>query len=312
MFTPLLAFSFDEHRPWTYQLWDLEAQLLFYNATANYSRSGGSFDRLPSGNSYQLLTTDLRARYVLTRSLALSGGLQIAYAESKNSITTRTNSSITEVNLNLETLLSRSKNYDLITDFTAVMPVEKVSTSDDKVLTGEGAMQLGGRFLARARWGFLRPFLFFGYLYRDGGRASQVPYGLGSEIKMGRSFFGAEVRGFQSLSKDDFTDTPSFRENVSSRNGDALRFFTVNPHLLETNLWWRMQPLKGVGIKILGGSSITGSATAAGWNVGATLNYRFSGEAPESKSVIPQQHNFEIPTEDGVDQSLFEEAAPQR
>jgi hypothetical protein len=309
LLAPIFSFAFDEHRPWTYQLWDLEAQTAFYKATANYTRSGGSFDRLPGNNSYQLLTVDLRVRYVLTRSWALSAGLQIANAESKNAVTTRTNSAITEAHLSLERLLSRKKNYDLIAEFFAVAPLEKVSPSDDEVLTGEGAMQVGGRLFARARWGFFRPFLFAGFTYRDGGRSSLIPYGIGTEFKIGQNFIGGEARGYTSASKDDYTDAPANRESVSLRNGEALRFYTVNPQLLEGFVWWRNQPLKGIGLKVMAGTSLTGAATAAGYSLSVNLNYRFTSEGEGEKPSTPQQ-KFEIPTEDGVDQSLFEEPPP--
>jgi len=299
--------------------WQFDAQASYYEATANYSRSGGEYVTLPDNASYHLMDLDFGARWVPKSRWALYASSRLSGAESKNSRDTRQDSSLTQVVLGTDFLLHSSKRWDLYPDLSVTIPLQRVDPAGDTVLNGEGATEFSGKIIARMNWGMFDPFAFVGFTYRDEDRASLVPYGIGAELQFSSWRLGGELRGYQTAMKDKYSSTPAQREIVAVRDGYALRYYAVDPALLETNLWLRGNLSSSWAFKLGGGTSLTGANTSAGWNAfaGLTFSPQFKSSASPTPIVAPYRErsteelqNFQEETTDGVDQNLFQKPTP--
>ena len=303
------AQAFDTQKPFQQSLWDFEFVTDYYSAVANYTRSGGQFVRLTDGNSFSLVTLDPRIRWGASSKTAFWVGTQIGFANSQTLNVTRTNSVLNHVSGGFDYLWKRTRTFDLIADVEGIFPLQRVDVNSDKVPTGEGAIEIKPRLLTKFRWGTVSPFAYAGFHFRDEGRATLLPYGAGAELRLSKSFLGAELRGYTSVTDDENINTPAAKEAIAGKSGGALRFFTVNPSLLEARAWWRSQPMHGWGYKIEAGTSMTGSATSAGFDALFAMNYRWR-TVPLQQSE-PADIDFVENTDDGVDQSLFGPAKPK-
>jgi hypothetical protein len=299
--------------------WQFDAQTSYYEATANYSRSGGEYVSLPDGASYHLMDLDFGARWVPKNRWALYATSRLSNAESKNSRDTRQDSSFTQIVLGTDFLLHSSQRWDLYPDLSVTVPLQRVDPAGDTVLNGEGATEFSGKIIARMKWGMFDPFAFVGFTYRDEDRSSLLPYGLGAELQFSNWRFGGELRGFQTAMHDKYNNNPAQRDVVAIRDGYALHYFSVDPTLLETNFWLRGNLSTSWAFKLGGGTSLTGSSTSAGWNVfiGLTFSPQLSSSPAPSPIVAPYKdrsseelQNFHEETTDGVDQNLFQKPAP--
>lgn len=291
--------------------WEFSAKGDYDQVTANYSRAGNQFERLPSGYSYSLITADFGIRHVLTPNWAFSSKLEIGAASSENPVSNRTNTGISDVWLGAEYNFFSSSSFDLIPEFLFAFPVQQVDPAQDKVLIGEGAMQFHGILNAQMKWGLIQPFLALGFNYRSEGRSALLTFRGGAEMDLNGFFIGGEALGYQSVLDDTYLNNPSRRERLAIYNGNALKFYTVNPSILESQFWARWDRNTAWAFKAGGGLTLAGSATAAGWNAFGQIIYRFQ---PESNFVAPSPLNsqplrdvekFKEEVNDGVDQNLF-------
>ncbi len=311
---------FDEaSRPFQAHQWQFALQTNYFHATANYTPSGGQFSSLTDGYSYNLMTFDFGSRWVPMNRWGIYTSAQVANAESKDLIDTRRNSSFTEAVIGTDYLLYSSPHLQFYPDVSVKIPLERIDPNRDEVLNHEGAMEVSGRLIGRAHWGFFAPFAFVGYNYRDESRASLLPYGIGTEFLFTAWSVGGEVRGYSTASKDTTLLTDLQRSSVALRNGGALKFESTDPALLETNFWLKGSFTDSIDFKLGGGTSITGTNMASGWNVFAALTYSFLTGAG-SRTATPDRRTqfdseeaerFQEETNDGVNQNLFTRPRPQ-
>lgn len=305
---------FDEPgRTYKKSAFELSFQTTYYEANANYTKTGGEYVSLIDGYGYNLLSFDFGFRWVPVNNWGVYASTQVANASSDDLRNTRQNSSFTHALLGTDFVLASWKRFEIVPDFSLIIPYERIDATEDYVLNHEGAVEGTARVMATAKFGSFKPFGFVGFTYRDEGRSSLMPYGAGMELEFATWSLVGEVRGYQTVVKDKYTSEPLRREVVAPKNGGALRFFAIDPSLLEANGWIRKN-FGGLGIKLGGGASITGANTAAGWNVIAGLSYQF-GTAKTPKSIHhppPKEEatQFREETEDGVDQSLFQPPPP--
>lgn len=291
----------------------------YFLSNTNYS-SGGSPVSLLSGGQYQLLDVGLSTRYVWASSWAFNGGLNVGNSESRGVDAVRSNSSLTHVNLGLEMAMALGA-LELIPEFTFVYPFEKVRSGQDAVMNNEGVMEFRSRLHSQIAFGRFNLLGHLGYDWRAEGRAALMPWSLGLELEWGSATLGAKLFGFQSIGQDqDSGNSAKEAERttlLNKVNAGSLRFYSIDPSLVEAGGYAKFQLTDRILMELSGSATLTGVRSAAGWNVGGALVYRFSADPvkknrlgtrpkPSERVMIdPFTDQFVEDTEDGVDQEIF-------
>jgi hypothetical protein len=291
------------------QSWMLWTQVNFFNATSNYTRGGGSFNRLSDGNKYQLTQYDLGAYYTWSDYFRLKAEAQIASAFSENTQTQRRNFGFNYWGLGLEANWVVHKNFKLVPSVTYHGAVYQISSAADDVFIGEGVDEWITDLKSYFKWGSLEPFASLGFNYRGPSRSGLLTWSGGFEWMFRNSAIGIGLFGLNTVLEDEFAKVPASRESLASRNGSALKFYTVDPSLVDSQYWLRWGFKGPWQFQVGGGFTVTGSASAGGWNILAKVSYAMTPPPPEIKAK-PEVERFEESTEDGVDQNLFQRPAP--
>lgn len=301
------ATAWDEFRGYAPSIWDFEIGAQYYQATSNFAKSGNEFQRLSNGYGYKLIDSNLGVRYTPNYRMGFYTGGRYAYAESQDLTLTRTQGGLTHGFVGFDALLVETSWFELVPDFNIWAPLKRVDANKDEVLNSEGALEVTGRLIARFIWKGFHPFGYVGYRYRDEGRSSQLPYGIGAELDIKNFAIGGELEGYQKVTYDQYSDNSYAREVVARYNGTALKYYSVNPSRLDANGWVKWDDGKSFAIMVGGGASIAGESTAAGWQVFTTLNFRLAtGRTPTKKVLEPKLESFKEENKDDIDQSLFE------
>lgn len=312
--------TWDELRGYLPHSWDLQFKLHHYTALANYRSSGNTFDRLPDGNSYSNTELEISTRYTPSFKTGIWFGGIFGFAKSKSPQLDRENSGVSSLVAGFDYLLMDKKRFELIPEITVVYPMKRVDPSSQEVLNGEGAIEIAPRMILRTAFGPVATYTHLGINYKDEGRATLLTGGLGGEFGFQTFFVGSELRGYGTISNDKDTATRATKEAYASRNGGALRYYAVNPSLVDLNFWARIDRGRNYGFQIGGGTSLLGQSTSAGWQVFVKLNYRFqkSNELYKRYQYQPlmpvnkEVEAFKESTQDDVDQNLFKPKPVQK
>lgn len=295
--------------------WDLSLGANYYQTNANYTANGGEFERL-SGQSYTVYDVTTGLRYTPSRKWGLIASLRTAGAESKNLTETRNNSAVESALLGFDFLLFNGKKTRLVPEISIRYPFKRVDVFKDETLVGEGAIESTARLIGIAFWGRFHPQVYVGYQHRDEGRSALGLYGLGLEYDFSSWFLGTEIRGYSSVSDDKYTSSRLTREVYALKNGSSLKYYSVNPSLMEAQVWSRWDSNKSMAFTVGAGTSLNGKSMAAGTNIFAIMNYRYESLPPISSEPATQDsknknkqkelEQFQEETNDGVDQDLFD------
>jgi hypothetical protein len=305
------ANAINEFKRYADDLWELEVTSDYFQTNANYLKSGGSYDNLLNGGSYQLLNTDFNVRWVPFKNWGIFAGTSLGFAQSNDGVQTRTNSQFSRALLGTDFVLFE-RGFKVIPEITATFPLAPTSASPTAVQTTEGDTEFAGRLIARFDFSRFHNQGNLGFRYRDGGRAALMTYGAGSEMEFHKSYLGAEIAGYTTAQQDTMTATPSARETPSfSVNGSSAMFNSVNPSLLMSNLWYRhegSQNSLSVGV----GTTLNGTNAAAGQQVFISWIHRFQKtfQIEPKQEMKPVLDRFKEETHDDVDQNLFRPAPP--
>lgn len=330
------ALAVDNYKEFRRDRWDFEMATNYFYSEANYLSGGGGSSSLLSGNSFTLWDTSFGTRYTPKKDWSVFGWGTVSNAESKDSVATRSNSSISEVALGADFLMY-SDLFQLIPEFIAIVPFEKVDPSSDTVLNSEGVFEVRSRLIAQKDFGRLRGYGWLGFNFRGDGRSFVMPWGVGAQWKMPRVRLGGELFGFQSVS-DDTTDVDANVRNsyINGVNAGSLKFYSAKPSLVDTQFYatWLMTPKWS--LQANAGATLTGSNSAAGFHVGGFIRYSFdmtegyvepeyvtpvSSPVPNYRSNMYQESDlssekkvrrFKEQTDDGVDQNLFKARPTKR
>lgn len=321
------AWALDNYKEFKRDHLDIEAATNFFYSEANYPQDGGSITNLPNGNHYQLLDVRFETRYVPRRTWSIFAWADIGSAESKDTLATRANSTLSEAAVGADFLMY-SEAFQLIPEFVFVMPFEKIDPKGDDVANSEGVMQLQSRLIAQMNLGATRPYGWLGFTYRSEGRSFLLPWGVGLQFKLSSLVLGGELTGYQSISDD--TDTSAQRTSyINSVNAGSLKFYGKNPSLMDSQFYATWNINRKWSLQANGGVTLTGSNAAAGYHVGGFVRYSFDfsegylrdDEYLPTDSAVPtgrsqmydrsdsmtseKVRDFREETEDGVDQNLF-------
>lgn len=309
--------SRDYHR----NRFNFEANYRYFKADANYTQAGGEYISLPSGYSYQVSDFDFGIRWTTGLTWGFYTSARASQAESKDNLITRSGSDISQVVVGVDMLMVSNSRFDFIPDLSLVFPLQRVSKTADKVLTGEGAMELTARGIMRLKLGSFVPFASVGLTYRDEGRSTLLPYNLGAELKFSSFSIGGDIGGYQTILKDQYTSNSLERHVVSTKNGGSLKYYAVDPSLVETSAWLRWNA-GSWGLRAGAATTVTGANTAAGLTFFGGLHFSLDGDGSRARRSTPvapvdspvstddEVQKFEEITNDGVDQNLFRKPKP--
>ncbi len=309
--------------------WDFEIATNYFYSEANYLSGGSGSTSLPSGNSFTLWDTTLRTRYIPKKNWSVFGWGTVSNAESKDSVATRTNSSISQVAVGADFLMY-SDLFQLIPEFTAIVPFEKVDPSSDTVLNSEGVFEVSSRLIAQKDFGRLRGYGWLGFNFRGDGRSFLMPWGVGAQWKVSRIRLGGELSGFKSVS-DDTTDVDAnIRTSyINGVNAGSMKFYSTKPSLVDTNVYAIWLVGSKWSLQANAGTTLTGSNSAAGIHFGGFIRYSFdmaegytapeyvapiNNPVPNYRSNMYKEselssekkvRRFKEQVSDGVDQSIF-------
>src|SRR5262245_58340707 len=111
----------------------------YYSTDANFDSAGGSFEGLPDGHKYQNILFNFRADIRSDSAFQYYAGLGIANATSKDNVTERDNSEVTDLRFGTYWYALEKSWLQLRPFLQLVWGLSDVSTSSTDVLTGEGA-----------------------------------------------------------------------------------------------------------------------------------------------------------------------------
>lgn len=283
----------------------------YFTTEANYASDGGTFTELQNGRNFKNLQIDVGGQYAFSKRLYLGSALSIANSESYDGSFTRSNSGLTEVKFWAQYIVM-VRPLRIIPEVQFWYPFNRVESNTDETLTGEGAM-----VLQPGSW-FIKPFKAFdvfsylGIKYQDEGRATLLPYRLGLEYNFSRFFVGAGLNGYQTLIDDEDTATPSNKTSITNRvNGMSLKFYSINPSLLEADAWLGMKFSKTSQLRLGLSQTLNGENSAEGLTVHAAIYFELMSPKSVRKRTAPSEDGFEI-QQDKYDESLFQQEQRRR
>lgn len=289
---------------------EFHMQSRYYKADGNFTKSGNSYDDLPSGYSYENYLFDFGARSQFFSKWAVFGDLTVGAATSQDPVTTRSNSALSEATLGTDFLLS-SGSISVIPEMSVTFPLAENDYAGDTVAVGEGVLSANARMILLVDFASSRMGLHGGFNYRDKGLAPLFGYGVLGEFDFDRFSLGLDLRGYTSVGYDEESDNEIRRTNYFCRaNGCAKRYGAINPGLLETNVWGRYSFRSPWSIYGGLGFAITGQNTSTGYGAvfGFLYTWQRSNERPATFTPRRRVYdpNFKEEVDDGVDQRLFQ------
>lgn len=302
----------------------------YFKTTANFDASGSKNDLL-SGNYLQNIDTNIGARYVLFDDWALFANAKIGSSESADAMSTRKNSSVSQLLIGTDYQIFNTGFWSSAIELSYTQAVEKVSSTTDNVLNNNGANEVHGLITTSLNFNGLVPFGQVGVNYRTEGLSTLLLYAGGVELRFAPVFVGLLVRGFSTLKEDENAARPFVRDVLTNQvDAGSRRYNSVNPTLLEAELYLRYNFDRDLSFKTFGGYTVMGTNTAVGFQVGAALNWGFGSDV-ERRTSIPSKRNavrksvpkntisidpsdkgFKEDTNDGVNQDYFKPLAPAK
>lgn len=326
------ASAFDEYKQFNRDHWDFEASGEYFSSQANYD-SSSSQSSLPSGNSFTLMSFDLGTRYIPSSRWSAFGTLNIADAQSKNSVATRNNSTINAALVGLD-FIAYSGVVELVPEISMYLPFQQQNFNSDDVPNSENVVETIARITMQKDFGSTLGYSYVGADYRGDGRSALLPWGVGGELKFGQgSRLGLEIYGFHTIVNDTDTNNATYRQAYTSTVLAGSDYFdSLNPSLVDSKAYLRFKLNKKWTFQIDGGATLGGTNEAAGFHGGALVRYSFDmsegyvqppqNQAPAYAPVPNSRSNlhlhedstlssdkkvqkFHDDTYDGVDQTQF-------
>lgn len=318
--SPITTQASDYYKVFNAERFDSYIDIEYLNSATNYSANGEK-QNLTSGSKFKDIQFVTSARYVLASDFGFYSGLRFGNVESTNLTNTRTNSSLHHIFLGADYQVVSKPTWSIYLDAFYEYANETVNLATDSALTSDGANEIKLQAVGTIKLADLDGFVRAGYNNRTDGFSSLMIYGAGVDYKWTTFGIGAEVRGFTSISDDQYTQSITIRENVTNRvSAGSKRYFAINPNRLEAlmNLAYSIE--KNWHARLSLGTTVSGSNTSEGPFAGVSLNWGFDGESKLRKKPIDKIKNntslpdddpgFKIETNDGVDQNLFKPSGP--
>ena len=306
---------------------DFALSLGYFKTTANFSKDG-SKTSLPGSNQFQNINTLLGLRYVLIDDLGLFTEMGIGNAESKDNLSTRTNSAVSFVALGADYRILHFDYWTFVGRISYAQAVEKISASADSALINDGANEFKAFLEGSYDWGFLVPFAKVGINYRAQGLSTLFLYTFGTELRFDSIYLGAALNGLMSIKDDEKTNQPLLRESITNQvNAGSKRYYNINPNLIDSEIYLKYKMNQDWAFKAMAGYAMLGSNSAEGYHFGLAIDWGFGGQprkysplkpstkrsaSKKSMTVDPADQTFKEDTNDGVNQDYFKPVSPSK
>lgn len=302
---------------------DFELSLNYFKSNSNFS-SGGTKADLPAGNYMQAMDSTIYGRYVVVNDWAIFSNANISNAESSDSIATRTNSALNAISIGTDFQMISTNWFNLTAEFSYLQSLEKVKTDTDSVLNGDGANEaillLGSTF----NFDWIYPFFKGGIKYRTEGLSTLLVYTAGLETRNDGIALGGLLTGYSTIKNDDKTDQSYIRDTVNARvDAFSKKYNSTNPNLIDSEVYLKYNFSSEFSMKTFAGYTLAGSNAAAGYHVGAAIDWGFGSNVnhttystsrkPVPKKTVPAKTGgFKEDTNDGVNQDYFKPVTPSK
>lgn len=263
--------------------WVFKAKESYFSSNENWDKDGNS-STLPNGQSLTVLSSSLSVTHDITDSISAFAILDAVYGKSVGFDFERTRFFPTDLKLGSD-ILVYSGFVDLVPELIVNIPIDTIAEDTDEVVLSEGVFDIRAGTYISQHFNFLSGYAYIGYAYRAEGRSSLIPY----EVQLVKAFgdfqLNAGLWGHQSLQDDEFTDLPQRRRALTSRvNGGSLRFYSVNPSVMELGVSGGLPVSDSFFARVGFSRTLLGSETAIGNTFWASLSYSFGGSNKRIRS----------------------------
>jgi hypothetical protein len=309
------GYSFNKLKTYEPRTFEMSGGATYFESTSNFNDVGTNIN-LISSNKYALLDMFLETRYVFKDFWSVRAKAFISNAESKNTDFNRSNSTLNTLEASGDWMVYRGF-MDVVPELTMRYSLDQISNTQDSVITNEGVLEIIAMLKAQNNYQWFSYYAGGGYDFRS-ERSSVMPWYVGGGLQWKHSFFGLELNGFQTITDD--SDKGSTNEAIRNTliqrvNGGSYKFYSINPSHIQVQANLDIGFSSGFVVKSYIANSISGQNYANGLTIGVALNLLFDTfsnyphkEILPVKQVEPakQEENYQIQTQDGVDQKLFQ------
>ncbi len=301
---------------------DFDASLDYFKTTSNFLPDGSKL-KLPSGNQFQSINSLIGARYVFFDDLGLFGKMGVGNAESKDSLSTRTNSTVSHVLIGADYRIFKFDAWTVTALLSYSQALEKISATTDSALNNDGANEVKAFLESSYKLGDFVPYAKAGINYRSEGLSTLFLYTLAAEIRSTSLAGGAAINGLMSIKDDEKTNTPGDREAITNRvNGGSKRYDSINPNLTDLEIYLKYKMYNDLVFKLTTSYTLAGSNSAEGLQFGLAATWSFGQHVKKSSAkkletlkpvtLDPTDKNFKEDTNDGVNQDYFKPVTPSK
>lgn len=309
------GYSFNKLKTYEPRTFEISGGASYFETSANFNDVGTKVN-LISSNKYTLLDMFLESRYVFRDLWSVRGKAYISNAESKNTDFNRSNSTLNTIEAAGDWMVYRGF-MDVIPELTVRYSLEDISNNQDSVLTSEGILEIIAMVRAQNNYQWFSYYAGGGYNFRS-ERSGVMPWYFGGGLQWKHSFLGLEINGFQTVTDDSDKGSTNegLRNTLNQRvNAGSYKFYSINPSHIQVQANLDIGFSSGFVVKSYVANSISGQNYANGLSIGLMVNLLFDTvsnnphrEPLPIKEVEPvkRDENFQIQTQDGVDQKLFQ------
>ncbi len=280
----------------------------YLKTDSNYTSMGSSPVLNGPGRSYSTMDIDLYSRYVVVDKWGLYGGMTFANSESTNTDATRRNPTVSQVLLGTDVLLLYGRHF-LWGNFDITSPVARYDKNTDTALTSDGVIAFGTGLNYLFPWNNWTIEGNLGFDYRLEGRSALLPWEVSGSYHFGRWYTGLGFSGFQTVIEDADTNARSVRDATLVRaNGGSYIYSSINPSVVFVELKGGRLSQGSNQLEVILRSTVSGAQYAAYTELAARWTWFFGNEKDTrslEKKIRQIPVNFEVNTDDGVDQNLF-------
>lgn len=283
----------------------------YFWTTKNYDKDGNSVD-FPDDDKFNEFKSRIIGEYILDGQWSLSGGMNFTYSQSHSLDVDRSNSRLTDAYVKAQYLLSWPQ-VRLIPEASSLFAFGKIDPNTDEVLTDEGVNVFTVGTWVIFPVARVKVYGYIGYQQRTDGRSALMPWNLGVSYRLTRWTFSGELNGYQSITDDEDTNNRGVRETLNSLvNGGSLRYYAVNPNLMQGQLRVDFQPYRefsfygGLAQTVGGESTAAGTTALAGFTYFLDTGAEHDSLGPKGRKNRKKDQEFIPAVEEDYDESLFE------